>query len=74
MPESSPAAQFIARFLARVPRDVAASFTPAQLAAIQRAFGMRYSAGHALDIRRHFRLPWGRFYVVVILGRDRRRG
>ena len=71
MPVPTPAQRFIARFLARVPPDVAASFTPTQLAAINRAFGMRYEAGHALDIRRHLRLPWGRFYLVLLAGRDR---
>ena len=72
MPEATPSERFTARFLARVPTDVATSFTPAQLAAINRAFGMRYEAGHALDIRRHVRLPWGRFYLVLLIGRDHR--
>jgi hypothetical protein len=51
---------------------VAATFTPTQLTAINRAFGMRYEAGHALDIRRHLRLPWGRYYLVLLFGRDHR--
>jgi len=72
MPEATPADQFTARFVARVPPDVAATFTATQLAAIRRAFGMRYEAGHALDIRRHLRLPWGRYYLVLLLGRDHR--
>jgi hypothetical protein len=71
MPVPTPAQRFTARFLARVPPDVAATFTSAQLTAIRRAFGMRYEAGHALDIRRHLRLPWGRFYLVLLAGRDR---
>ena len=45
--------------------------TQAQLTAIGRAFGMRYEAPHALDIRRHLRLPWGRYYLVLLAGRDR---
>ncbi|HST74341.1 MAG TPA: hypothetical protein VLJ20_03135 [Acetobacteraceae bacterium] len=69
---SSPGDAFIARFLARVPREVAASFTPAQLQAVQRAFGMRYAVEHAVDLRRTWRLPWGRFYLVLLAGRDRR--
>ncbi len=63
---------FIARFLARVPREVAASFTPAQLQAVQRAFGMRYVMEHAIDQRRTLHLPWGRYYLVLLAGRDRR--
>ena len=68
----SPSDAFIARFLARVPPDLRASFTPTQLAAIQRAFGMRYTMDHALDVRRHVRLPWARYYLVVLCGRDYR--
>ncbi len=68
----TPADRFIARFLARVPREVAASFTPAQLGAVQRAFGMRYVMDHAIDVRRSLRLPWGRYYLVLLAGRDRR--
>ena len=68
----SPADAFIARFLARVPPDLRASFTATQLTAIQRAFGMRYTMEHALDLRRHVRLPWARYYLVVLCGRDHR--
>jgi hypothetical protein len=68
----SPAESFIARFLARIPREVASSFTPAQLRAVQRAFGMRYAVDHAVDLRRTLRLPWGRYYLVLLAGRDHR--
>jgi hypothetical protein len=54
-----------------VPAEIAGSFSAEQLAAVQRAFGMRYSAGHALDLRRSVALPWGRYYFVMIAGRDR---
>ncbi len=63
---------FISRFLARVPEEVAASFTSDQLHAVQRAFGMRYVMDHAVDMRRTLRLPWGRFYFVLLAGRDQR--
>lgn len=70
----SPDALFTARFLARVPPDVAASFTPAQLRAVQASFGMRYAMDHAIDLRRRLRLPWlGDVYVVLLAGLDRRR-
>lgn len=68
----TPADAFIARFLARVPADLRASFTPAQLTAIQRNYGMRYTMDHALNLRRHVRLPWARYYLVVLCGRDYR--
>ncbi|GAN78397.1 hypothetical protein [Acidisphaera rubrifaciens] len=71
----SPDALFTARFLARVPPDVAASFTPAQLRAVQASFGMRYAMDHAIDLRRRVRLPWlGGVYVVLLAGRDGRDG
>lgn len=63
---------FIRSFLRRVPAEVAATFTSDQLAAVQRLFGMRYTMEHLLDLRRTVRLPWGRFYLVVLAGRDDR--
>ena len=68
----TPSDAFIARFLARVPAELRGSFTPAQLIAIQRAFGMRYTMEHTLDVRRHVRLPWARYYFVLLCGRDYR--
>ena len=72
-PPSEPgsAEAFTRRFLARVPPEVASSFSADQLAAVQRAFGMRYAAEHLIDMRRSIRLPWGRFYLVLLAGRDR---
>ncbi len=67
-----PPDAFTARFLARMPAEVAASFTPAQLQAVRRAFGMRYTVEHTVDIRSGLRLPWGRFYFVMLAGRDTR--
>jgi hypothetical protein len=64
---------FTSRFLARVPQDVAATFTPEQLRAVRAAFGMRYVADHAIDARGLVNLPWGRFYVVFLAGREARR-
>ncbi len=64
---------FLQRFLARVPAEVASSFSAEQLAAVQRAFGMRYTVRHAVDMRRSLALPWGRYYLVVMAGRERAR-
>jgi hypothetical protein len=73
MRELNPDEAFRIRFLARIPADLANSFTPDQLAAIQRAFGTRYAMEHTVDVRRTVTLPWGRFYLVLLGGRDRRR-
>ncbi len=61
------------RFLARLSPELAASFTAEQLEAIRLAFGMRYATQHALDLRRTLHLPWGRYYVVLLVGRTQRR-
>ncbi len=67
-----PFSPFISRFLGGLPREVADSFTPEQLDAVQRAFGMRYVQSHAVDVRRGVRLLGRRFYVVLLVGRERR--
>ena len=64
---------FTDRFLARMPGDIATTFTAEQLAAVQMAFGMRYAVNHGIDFRRTLSLPWGRFYLVLLCGRDWRR-
>ena len=71
---TAPPDPFLTRFLARVPAETRASFSAAQLDAVRRAFGMRHASGHAIDWRRTLRLPWGRWYVVLLVGRDRRGG
>lgn len=65
----------IARFLARLPPALAASFTQEQLAAIELHFAMRYRHGHRIDWRLRLRLPFlspqTRAYLVVLAGADR---
>lgn len=67
-----PDPAFARRFLAALPPDLAASFTPRQLMGVQRCFGLRHGGRHALDLRRSFWTPWGRFYVVMLAGPERR--
>jgi hypothetical protein len=67
-----PREEFIAKFLARMPVHLARTFTSEQLEAIKKAFGSRYYSSHAFEFKRLLRLPWGRFYFVVLMGRDRR--
>lgn len=61
----------MARFLARLEPALAASFTKAQLEAVELHFAMRSHVNHAIDWRRRFRLPGLRAYVVLLAGRER---
>lgn len=70
MPEPDPL--FIARFRGRIDPETAASFTPRQLAAIHLAFALRSLPCHSLDLRRSLPTPWGRIYLAIIAGRERR--
>jgi hypothetical protein len=65
---------FFAKFFARIPAEVAASFTPAQLQAVKIAFGARSWGSHTVDIRKSFALPliWRRVYFVLLAGAERR--
>ncbi len=64
----------MAQFLAKVGPELARSFSPAQLEAIELHFGMRHRVAHAIDWRRRFWVPFARFYVVVLAGREERAG
>jgi hypothetical protein len=66
-----PTSRFLSRFLGSLPREVADSFTPEQLQAVERSFGMRYVQSHAVDVRRGVRLLGRKFYVVLLIGRER---
>jgi hypothetical protein len=70
MAEADPL--FVARFRARIDPETAASFTPRQLAAIHLAFALRTLPRHSLDYRRSVPTPWGRMYLAVIAGREKR--
>lgn len=62
------------QFLARIGPEAAASFTPTQRAAIELHFGMRYRVDHSIDWRRRIALPFARFYVVLLAGKEQRSG
>jgi hypothetical protein len=59
-------------FLQRLPLQVAQSFTPEQLLAIELHFGMRYRVRHRIDWRTRIGLPFAKFYVVLLAGREHR--
>jgi hypothetical protein len=67
-----PQQAFVQKFLATLSPELAASFTPDQLAGVQRAFGLRHGGRHAFDLRRSVWTPWGRLYLVLLLGPERR--
>lgn len=63
---------FLRMFFQRIPREVAASFTPVQLDAVKRAFGARSPGAHTVDLRVSVPLGWRWFYVVLLAGPERR--
>ncbi len=62
---------FIARFLSRVPADVASTFSQAQLLAI-RDFVIDNRERQAVDIRWSISLIGFRFFIAVLAGPERR--
>ena len=62
--------RFERAFNARIPREVASSFTPEQLAAIKTAFGGERWDGHPVDLRGT--IPLLRWYFVFVGGHDKR--
>ena len=62
--------RFERAFNARIPRQVANSFTPEQLAAIKTAFGGERWDGHGVDLRGT--IPLLRWYFVFVGGRNQR--
>lgn len=66
-----PKDPFFSYFFRHLNPDIAATFTEAQLDAVKRAFGTRYSGSHAIDLR--LSLPLKRHYYLVVLGGKERR-
>ena len=60
--------------LSRLPRDVLNGLTDKQLSAIRTALGAQIeSSRHAVDLRIRVPLFFRSYYVVLFMGRDRRR-
>ena len=60
--------------LSRLPRDVLNGLTDQQLSAIRTALGAQIeSSRHAVDLRIRVPLFFRSYYVVLFMGRDRRR-
>ncbi|KKD62139.1 hypothetical protein RN22_02130 [Grimontia sp. AD028] len=63
---------FIRSFLERTPKDVAESFTDAQLLQLKLMFGTRAKARHAIDFRTVIGGFGWNYYLVFLFGRNRR--
>jgi hypothetical protein len=63
---------FLDHYFKRIDPQMAASFTPAQQQAIKTMFGARGTNRHAIDIRRGLSFGRSRFYMVFLMGRERR--
>ena len=60
-------------FLRRLPPEVRDGLSPAQVAAIRAAAGAgRESRHHRLDLEFGLPTPWGRYYVAIFAGPERR--
>lgn len=64
--------RFERTFFERVPREVAETFSDAQIAAVKSAFGGERWDGHHVDVRGTLPLPGRRWYFVLVAGPDRR--
>lgn len=63
---------FLDHYFKRIDPRVAASFGPEQREAIKAMFGARGIARHAVEIRRSLPIGRGRYYLVLLLGRENR--
>lgn len=64
---------FIDHCFRRIDKRVAASFTAEQRAAIRTMFEGRGATRHPVDLRTSLPLGRRRYYLVFLMGRDRRR-
>jgi hypothetical protein len=63
---------FLNHYFKRLSPEVAASFTPDQRDAIMIMFGAREVASHTIEVRRSIPLGRRRFYLVLLMGPERR--
>lgn len=62
----------LGRFLKKLPPEVAASFDASQRQALMTALTTSARPNKQVDVRKSFSLLGRRYYVVVLLGKDRR--
>ncbi|MEH1922808.1 hypothetical protein [Nostoc sp.] len=63
---------FVQQFFARIPPEIVATFTNTQLTEIKKAFNDRIYKRHLVDIRVSIPFFVKRFYVVFLLGKEKR--
>ena len=71
-PRTAPRDPFLEHYFKRIDPRLAASFTPDQCAAIKTMFGARGVAKHAVELRRSIPIGKRRYYLVLLMGRERR--
>lgn len=75
-PQHGPAGQvrdaFLDHYFKRIDPRVADSFSAEQCEAIKTMFGARGITKHAVELRRSLPIGRGRFYMVLLIGRERR--
>ncbi len=72
MTTSGPDDEFLKKFFSRIPDATAASYSEEQLAGVKMAFGGRSRGRHAINIRGSLPLFGRRFYLVWLMGWERR--
>lgn len=63
---------FLEQILHRMPATIRATFTPAQVEALQAAFGRTMPKRHLIDLRPSFSIRGRGIYVVLLVGLERR--
>lgn len=69
---SAPRDPFIDHYFKRIDPQTAASFTDEQCEAIKTMFGGRGIAKHTVEVRRSLPIGRRRYYLVMLMGRERR--
>ncbi len=69
---TAPRDPFIDHYFKRIDPQTAASFTVEQREAIKTMFGGRGIAKHTVEVRRSLPIRRRRYYLVLLLGRERR--
>lgn len=70
--DSSKTDPFVQEFFARIPPKTATTFTDTQLAALKQVFKERISKRHAVDIKLSMPFFKQGFYIVLLLGKEKR--
>ena len=63
---------FLDHYFKRIDPRVAGSFSAEQREAIKTMFGARGIAKHSVELRRSLPIGRGRYYLVLLMGRERR--